>query len=125
MMEIFGGLVYFIQRTGRSCPGAPSLLEIAEKSRFSRSGQGGLAIHETEGAFGWCFVSHSNRQETFHMSKTAKSLLAGAAFAGVVAATGAAVNASTLLPSLKSSLSAQDKDASQSKNADDKQEHAN
>src|SRR5260370_37420589 len=116
-MEFLGGLLYFIQWTGRSGPGAPSLLEIAEKSRFSRSGQGGLAIHETEGAFGWGFGSHSNRQETFHMTKTTKALPAGAAFAGLVAGTGAAVKASTLLPSLKSSLSAQDTDASQAKEA--------
>ncbi len=54
------------------------------------------------------------------MTKTTKALLAGAAFAGLVAGTGAAVKASTLLPSLKSSLSAQDKDASQDKKADDK-----
>ena len=42
------------------------------------------------------------------MTKTTKALLASAAFAGLFAGTGRAVKASTLLPSLRSSLSAQD-----------------
>ena len=42
------------------------------------------------------------------MTKTTKALLAGAAFAGLFAGTGAAVKASNLLPSLKAASSAQD-----------------
>ena len=42
------------------------------------------------------------------MTKTTKAILAGAAVAGLFAGTGAAVKASTLLPSLKTSFSAQD-----------------
>ncbi len=42
------------------------------------------------------------------MTKTTKAMLAGAALAGLFAGTGAAVKASTLLPSLKTSLSTQD-----------------
>lgn len=41
------------------------------------------------------------------MTKTSKAMLAGAALAGLLAGTGTAVKASTLLPSLKS-FSAQD-----------------
>jgi hypothetical protein len=43
------------------------------------------------------------------MTKTTKALLASAAFAGLFAGTDAAIKASTLLPSLNSSLSAQDR----------------
>ncbi len=42
------------------------------------------------------------------MTKTTKAILAGAAFAGLFAGTASAVKASTLLPSLKTSFSAQD-----------------
>ena len=42
------------------------------------------------------------------MTKTTKALLASAALAGLFAGTGAAVKASSLLPSLNSSLGAQD-----------------
>ena len=42
------------------------------------------------------------------MTKTTKAMLAGAALAGLIAGTGAAVSATTLLPSLKTSFSAQD-----------------
>jgi hypothetical protein len=42
------------------------------------------------------------------MTKTTKAILASAAFAGLFAGTGAVVKASTLLPSLKTSFSAQD-----------------
>ncbi len=44
------------------------------------------------------------------MTKTTKALLAGAAFAGLFAGTGAAIRASTLLPSLKTSFSAPGQD---------------
>ena len=42
------------------------------------------------------------------MTKTTKAMLAGAAFAGLMAGSGAAVKASTLLPSLKTSFSTQE-----------------
>lgn len=47
------------------------------------------------------------------MTKSKKVLMASAALAGLLAGTGATVNASNLLPGLKSSLSAQDKDKDQ------------
>jgi hypothetical protein len=49
------------------------------------------------------------------MTKTTKALLTSAAFAGLFAGTGAAVKASTLLPSLNSSFSAQDQDQADKK----------
>ena len=54
------------------------------------------------------------------MTKTTKALLAGAAFAGLCAGTGAAVKATTLLPSLKTSFSAQDQDQGPDKKDDNK-----
>ncbi len=56
------------------------------------------------------------------MTKTTKAMLAGAAFAGLFAGTAATVKASTLLPSLKTSLSAQDQDQKSEKQ--DKEKHA-
>jgi len=54
------------------------------------------------------------------MTKTTKAMLASAALVGLLAGTGAAVNASTLLPSLKTSFSAQDQGQDKDKK-DDKQ----
>jgi hypothetical protein len=54
------------------------------------------------------------------MTKTTKTLLAGAAFAGLFAGTGAAVKASTQLPSLKNSFNAQDQDQGTDKKDDNK-----
>ena len=54
------------------------------------------------------------------MTKTTKATLAGAALAGLLAGTGVAVNASTLLPSMKTSFSAQDQGQDKDKR-DDKQ----
>jgi hypothetical protein len=51
---------------------------------------------------------NSNQQEGLKVTKTTKAILAGAAFAGLFAGTSTAVQASTLLPSLKTSWSAQD-----------------
>jgi hypothetical protein len=63
-----------------------------------------------------------NRRENFKMTKTTKAMLAGAAFAGLIAGSGAAVKASTLLPSLKTSFSAQEQSQDQGKDKkDDKQ----
>ena len=56
------------------------------------------------------------------MTKTTRALLAGAAFAGLFAGTSAAVRASTLLPSLKTSFSAQDQDQKSDQQA--KEKHA-
>jgi len=56
------------------------------------------------------------------MTKTTKAMLAGAAFAGLFAGTGAAVKASTLPPSPKASLNAQDPD--QKSDKQDKEKHA-
>ena len=52
------------------------------------------------------------------MTKTTKAMLAGAAFAGLFAGTGAAVKASTLLPSLKTTFSAQDQGQGQDQKSD-------
>jgi len=54
------------------------------------------------------------------MTKTTKAILAGAAFAGLFAGTSAAVQASTLIPSLKTSFIAQD----QTQGAGEKSEKA-
>jgi hypothetical protein len=71
----------------------------------------GSDTHDPRGAktMSDVFRTHSNRQEIF-MTKTTKALLTSAAFAGLFAGTGAAVKASTLLPSLNNSFSAQDQD---------------
>ena len=58
------------------------------------------------------------------MTKTTKAMLAGAAFTGLLAGTGAAVKASTLLPSLKTSFSAQDQGQDQKSDKQDKEKHA-
>jgi hypothetical protein len=58
------------------------------------------------------------------MTKTTKAILAGAAFAGLFAGTGAAVKASTLLPSLKTSLSAMGEGQAQAGSQDQKSEKA-
>jgi len=54
------------------------------------------------------------------MTKSKKTLLAGAALAGMLAGTGVAVQASTLLTGLKSSYNAQDQDPAKDKKADKK-----
>jgi hypothetical protein len=56
------------------------------------------------------------------VTKTTKAILAGAAFAGLFTGTSAAVKASTLLPSVKTSLSNQD--PSQDQNQGQKSEKA-
>ena len=56
------------------------------------------------------------------MTKTTKAMLAGAAFAGLIAGSGAAAKASILLPSLKRPFSAQEQSQDQGKDKkDDKQ----
>ncbi len=49
------------------------------------------------------------------MTKATKAMLTGAALAGLFAGTGASVKASTLLPSLKTTFSAQDQGQDQDK----------
>jgi hypothetical protein len=58
------------------------------------------------------------------MTKTTKAMLAGAALAGLFAGTGAAVRASTLLPSLKTSFSGQDQPKDQKDTTKAKEKHA-
>jgi hypothetical protein len=60
------------------------------------------------------------------MTKTTKAIMAGAAFAGLLAGTSAPVRASNLLSSLKTSFSAQDQSQSGDKKADSnaKEKHA-
>jgi hypothetical protein len=58
------------------------------------------------------------------MTKTTKVMLAGAAFAGLFAGTGAAVKASTLLPSLETAFSAQGQDQDQKSDKKVKEKHA-
>jgi hypothetical protein len=71
---------------------------------------------------------NSNQQEGLKVTKTTKAILAGAAFAGLFAGTGAAVKASTLLPSLRASSSASDQDQNQDQKSekakDKKDRHA-
>jgi hypothetical protein len=52
------------------------------------------------------------------MTKTTKAIMAGAAFAGLLAGTSASARASNLLPSLKTSFSAQDQGQRGDKKAD-------
>ncbi len=54
------------------------------------------------------------------MAKSKKTLLAGAALAGMLAGTGVAVQASTLLPSLKKSFSAQEQAPEKGKKSEKK-----
>ena len=71
---------------------------------------------------------NSSQQEGVKVTKTTKAILAGAAFAGLFAGTGAAVKASTLLPSLRASSSASDQDQNQDQKSekakDKKDRHA-
>ena len=54
------------------------------------------------------------------MTKSKKYLIAGAAIAGLLAGTGARIQASNLLPSVKASLSAQDQGAAPDAKSDKK-----
>jgi hypothetical protein len=58
------------------------------------------------------------------MTKTTKALLAGAAFAGLLGGTAPAINASTLLPSLKTSFSVQDQNQDKKDDKKVKEKHA-
>jgi hypothetical protein len=58
------------------------------------------------------------------MTKTTKALLAGAAFAGLLGGTAPAINASTLLPSLTTSFSAQDQNQDKKDDKKVKEKHA-
>ena len=57
-------------------------------------------------------------------TKTTKALLAGAAFAGLLGGTAPAINASTLLPSLKTSFNAQDQSQDKKDDKKVKEKHA-
>jgi hypothetical protein len=58
------------------------------------------------------------------MTKTTKALLAGAAFAGLLGGTAPVINASTLLPSLKTSFNAQDQNQDKKGDKKVKEKHA-
>jgi len=58
------------------------------------------------------------------MTKPTKAILAGAALAGLFTGTGVAVKASTLFPSLKTSLSAQDQGQDKKDDKQGKEKHA-
>jgi hypothetical protein len=58
------------------------------------------------------------------MTKTSKAILAGAAFAGLLAGTTATVQASNLLSSAKSTFSAQDQGADKKSDKAAKEKHA-
>jgi hypothetical protein len=58
------------------------------------------------------------------MTNSSKALLAGAALAGLLAGTGATVQASNLLPGLKSSFHAQDQTQDQKADKKAKEKHA-
>jgi hypothetical protein len=81
-----------------------------------------LAIHEAQRVSDGVPHLILNLTGDVEMTKTTKAMLAGAAFAGLFAGAGATVKASTLLPSLKSSLNAQDQD--QKSDKQDKEKHA-
>src|SRR5260370_10910113 len=69
-----------------------------------------FAIHEAQRVSDGVPHLILNLTGDVEMTKTTKAMLAGAAFAGLFAGAGAAVKASTLLPSLKSALNAHDHD---------------
>jgi hypothetical protein len=58
------------------------------------------------------------------MTKTTQAMLVGAAFAGLLAGSGAAVKASTLLPSLKTSFGAQEQGQDKKDDKQVKEKHA-
>ena len=58
------------------------------------------------------------------MTKSNRYLIAGAAIAGLLAGTGARIQASNLLPSVKSSFSAQDQGADKKSDKKAKEKHA-
>ena len=58
------------------------------------------------------------------MTKTTKALITSAAIAGLLAGTGAAVQAYTVLPSAKSSFSVQDQDKDKKDQSKAKEKHA-
>jgi hypothetical protein len=95
-----------IEWTEHFCWGARGRLEIAARTGLVTPGQ----IRGPRGEECLDGVSYlsSNQQEGLKVTKTTRAILAGAAFAGLFTGTNAAVKASTLLPSLKTSLSTQD-----------------
>src|SRR5215469_4368686 len=58
------------------------------------------------------------------MTKSKKALMAGAALAGLLAGSGATIQASNLLPGLKSAFHAQDQSQDQKANKKVKEKHA-
>jgi hypothetical protein len=104
---------------GTPCQGVRGHFEVATSS--------GLWIEQRDprsSVLEGVWYLNSNRQESFNMTKTTKAILAGAAFAGLLAGTGSAAKASTLLPSLKTSFSTSEQDQAQAQNQDQKSEKA-
>jgi hypothetical protein len=98
------------------------------KTRLVHTRAGRFAVHEAGRHLDGVSYLNSNQQEGLKVTKTTKAILAGAAFAGLFAGTGAAVKASTLLPSLRASSSASDQDQNQDQKSekakDKKDRHA-
>jgi hypothetical protein len=113
-VETFRRLATLIQRTEHLCQGLQATWKSHQRASLVKQD---AKIRDAHGgkSVGLVLAPHSNRQEIFLMTKTTKALLAGAALAGLFAGTGAAIKASTLFPSLKTSFSAQDQDQGQDK----------
>jgi hypothetical protein len=107
---------------GIFCQAFGSAAGIAARASFPRPGSEIRDSRKKAKSAGWSSASHSNRRENLKMTKTTKAMLTGAALAGLFAGTGASVKASTLLPSLKTSFSAQDQDQKSDKQV--KEKHA-
>jgi hypothetical protein len=118
-VETFRRLATLIQRTEHLCQGLQAASKSHQRASLVKQGAKTRDAHGRK-SVRLVLAPHSNRQEIFHMTKTTKAVLAGAAFAGLFAGTGAAIKASTPLPSLKTSFSAQDQDQGQDKKDDKK-----
>jgi hypothetical protein len=109
-----------IERTEHLCPDAYGRLEIAAKSQFGNARQQvSRCTRQKKRLYGVSPLILIDRR-LLEMTKTTKALLTGAAFAGLFAGTASAAQASTLLPSLKTSFNAQDQSENQDKKDDKK-----
>jgi hypothetical protein len=76
---------------------------------------------QPEGRFS---ILNSQRSQSKDMTKSKKALMAGAALAGLMAGSGATIQASTLLPGLNSVFHAQDQSQDQKADKNVKEKHA-
>jgi hypothetical protein len=97
-------------------------LEILARTRWVTPGQAGSGSTRRKESLNGVSYLNSRQQEGLKVTKTTKAILAGAAFVGLFTGTSAAVEASTLLPSVKTPLSNQD--PSQDQNQGQKSEKA-